>query len=68
MSCHSLRGETPSAKLADLIGGDEAKQLAVVNHMPSFVASRIGELLREATERFDMDGFSFIQIDRELPW
>ena len=62
---HSLRGEPPSAELANLIGLDNAKQLAAVNHMPSFVAWRIGELLREATKRFEMDGFAFIQIDRE---
>lgn len=62
---HSLRGEPPSAGLANLISSDEAKKLAAVNHMPSFVAWRIGELLREATARFEMDGFSFMQIDRE---
>ena len=62
---HSLRDEPPSDGLANLIGVEEATQLAAVNHMPSFVARRIGELLREATERLEMDGFSFMQIDRE---
>jgi len=33
--------------------------------MPSLVAWQLGDLLVEATERFGMDRFAFIQIDRE---
>jgi len=62
---HSLRGEAPSAGLATLVGLNEVAEMAAVDHMPSFVARRIGELLRTATERLGMDGFRFIQIDRE---
>ena len=62
---HSLRGEPPSAHLGDLIGNENAKDLAATTHMPGFVSLRIGELLRDATERFAMDGYSFMQIDRE---
>lgn len=62
---HSLRGEAPSADLATLVGLDEVAEMAAVDHMPSFVAGRIGELLRTATERFGMDGFTFLQLDRE---
>lgn len=61
----SLRNEAPFAELDNLIGIENAKQLTAADHMPSFVALRIGELLREATERFDMDRFFFLQIDRE---
>jgi len=62
---HSLRGEAPSAHLAALVGLDEVADMAAADHMPSFVAGRIGALLRTATERFGMDGFQFLQIDRE---
>ncbi len=61
----SLRSEEPFAKLDDLIGIENAKELAAATHMPSLVSLRIGELLRDATERFAMGGFSFMQIDRE---
>ena len=33
--------------------------------MPSFVALILGNLLHEARETLKMDGFAFIQIDRE---
>ncbi|WP_417398345.1 bestrophin family protein [Gimesia chilikensis] len=62
---HSLRNEAPFAELDNLIGIENAKQLTAADHMPSFVALRIGELLREATERFDMDKFFYLQMDRE---
>lgn len=62
---HSLRSELPSVRLNELIGAAGCSQLTAGHHMPSVVAWRIGELLREATERFNMDGFSFMQIDRE---
>lgn len=67
--CHaarlSLRGETTSDELRRLIG-DEACQAAVAAaHLPGFVALHMGLLLRDARERLGMDGFSFLQIDRE---
>lgn len=61
----SLRNEQPSAEIDNLIGNQGSSELAAANHMPSLVALRIGELLKDATERFEMDGFSFMQIDRE---
>lgn len=62
---HSLRGELPSSEVGNLVGPYELKQLAEVDHMPSFVAWQLSELLGEAKERFGMDSFAFIQIDRE---
>ncbi len=62
---HSLRGERPSSAVANLIGPDNAEQLATADHMPSFVAMKLGNLLRDACERLEMDKFAFIQIDRE---
>lgn len=62
---HSLRGEPFSVEVSSLVGSDHAAQLAAASHMPSFVAWRLGQLLGEAKEKFGMDGFAFIQIDRE---
>lgn len=61
----SLRAKQPCAELVRLIGPDQLKLLAKANHPPSFIAFRIGELLRDAHLRLGMDGFSFIQLDRE---
>ena len=62
---HSLRSESLSVEVSSLVGSDHAAQLAASSHMPSFVAWRLGELLGDAKEKFGMDGFAFIQIDRE---
>lgn len=62
---HSLRGEPSSLEVANLVGSNHSTQLETVDHMPSFVAWQLSELLGEAKERFGMDNFAFIQIDRE---
>jgi ion channel-forming bestrophin family protein len=61
----SLRGERPSSEVANLVGPENAAQIAAANHMPSFVALKLSDLLREACERLGMDRFAFIQVDRE---
>jgi putative membrane protein len=61
----SLRGERPSSAVANLVGAENADQIATANHMPSFVALKLGDLLCEACERLEMNRFAFIQIDRE---
>lgn len=60
-----LRAKPPSEVVARLVGAGEADQIAKANHMPSYVSARIADLLREARDRFGMDGFGFMQIDRE---
>ncbi len=62
---HSLRSEPPSSEVANLVGSDHMRQLTTADHMPSFVAWQLSELLGEAKNKFDMDRFAFIQIDRE---
>jgi ion channel-forming bestrophin family protein len=62
---HSLRGERPSTEVANLLGREKTDQVAGADHMPSFVALQLGDLLRQARERFGMDGFSFLQVDVE---
>lgn len=61
----SLRGEQPSPEVADLVGQESSDQIAASAHMPSFVALNLADLLRQACERYNMDGFAFMQIDRE---
>jgi putative membrane protein len=61
----NLRGELPSSEVANLVGPDDARPVATTEHMPSFVAAMLANLLYEAREKLGMDGFSFIQVDRE---
>ncbi len=61
----SLRGEMLSTDVAKLVGPEDARRIERAEHMPSFVATILGDLLHEARETFKMDGFAFIQVDRE---
>ena len=61
----NLRGERPSSEVASLVGPEDARRVATAEHMPSFVAVILGDLLQEARETLKMDGFAFIQVDRE---
>jgi putative membrane protein len=60
----SLRGELPSSEITNLVGPDDARREATAEHMPSFVALILGNLLHEARETLKMDAFAFIQLDR----
>jgi ion channel-forming bestrophin family protein len=62
---HSLRNERPSTDVANLLGKENAERIANADHMPSLVALKLGGLLREAREKMGMDGFAFLQVDRE---
>jgi ion channel-forming bestrophin family protein len=61
----SLRGEPPTPEVAALLGEEAAARIAASVHMPSFVAQKLAEFLREACESYDMDRFAFMQVDRE---
>ena len=61
----SLRGELPSTEVANLVGSEDARRIASAGHMPSFVAGILGDLLHEARGTLNMDGFAFMQVDRE---
>lgn len=61
----SLRGRPPSSEVAALIGSEEAERVAKADHMPSFVALRLAEMLRGACQHLHMDQFAFMQMDRE---
>jgi len=60
----SLRGEELPAEVAALLGEANARRLAAADHMPSYVALKLGKLLGEAVD-LGMDRFAFIQADRE---
>jgi putative membrane protein len=60
-----LRGEKPSDQVAKLVGSQACHQIAHSPHMPSFVALKLADLLRDACDRGEMDRFAFMQIDRE---
>lgn len=61
----SLRGEPPSPEIVALLGQEASDQIASANHMPSFVALKLGGLLRDACDHFQMDRFAFMQVDKE---
>lgn len=61
----SLRGEPPPSEVAALLGVAASAEIGSSPHMPSFVAFRLASLLKEACERQQIDGFAFLQIDRE---
>lgn len=61
----SLRGEQPSPEVAALVGKSASAEVAAADHMPSFVALKLADLLRDACDNSNMDRFAFIQLDRE---
>jgi ion channel-forming bestrophin family protein len=61
----SLRGQRQSSEVTELLGRSDADRVTGADHMPSYVALKIGELLRDACDRMAMDRYAFLQIDRE---
>ncbi len=61
----SLRGDPLPSQVADLIGQEDAQHIQSAGHMPSFVALKLGELLRQACDQSNMDRFVFLQLDKE---
>jgi ion channel-forming bestrophin family protein len=67
--CHaarqSLRSQRDHAVFERLLGDDlEAAKIVSARHMPSAVASRLAKLIAQARTQ-GMDGFSFLELDRE---
>jgi putative membrane protein len=60
----SLRGEREVPELVPLVGFDGARDIACAQHMPSFVAQKLASLLAAARGE-GMDGFAFMQADKE---
>lgn len=61
----SLRGQKPAGEILALVGTEAADQLSRADHMPSAVSVKLASLLREGCKQNGMDGFAFIQLDRE---
>ncbi|HTQ39467.1 MAG TPA: bestrophin family ion channel, partial [Pirellulales bacterium] len=61
----SLRGQRNDPQIAALVGPEAAAQIAAADHAPSFVALQLGAFLQDAAEKHGMDGFAFLQADRE---
>lgn len=62
---NSLRGDSPSPEVRQLLGAEETERIAAAGHLPSYVAQRLALLLRQARETLHLDGFAFLQIDKE---
>lgn len=64
-AAHSaLEGVPLSPQITALVGPEAAGQLAAAQHLPSFVARKLGGLLQCACEQ-GMNQFAFAQVDRE---
>jgi len=61
----SLRGEGVPPEVRALLGSQCAGQIAQSEHMPSYVALRIGQLLRQACDSMGMERIGFRQADME---
>jgi putative membrane protein len=61
----ALRGQRVPGQVRFLLGDAWADEVDRAEHMPSFVALRIGELLRHACDHMGMDRQGFLEADRE---
>jgi putative membrane protein len=62
----SLRGERDAPELASLLGEEAAASVTSSQHVPAFVAAKIASVLREGRDDHDgLDGYAFLQVDRE---
>ncbi|HEV3162855.1 MAG TPA: bestrophin family ion channel [Isosphaeraceae bacterium] len=60
-----LRAERSLAEVEKLLGPELTEQISAAEHRPLFVALRIAEYLHEARASHGMEGFAFLQADRE---
>jgi putative membrane protein len=61
----SLRNEKSFPEITALVGPNFADQLAAADHAPSAVAYKLATFLQEARANDKLDGFAFLQADRE---
>lgn len=61
----SLRGERAQPELERLVGAENAARVVQSAHAPSAVALELASILTEARASGAMDGFAFIETDRE---
>ncbi len=58
---HSLRGERTMPKVVAILGEEQTAKIADSEHMPSYVALRIAEILREGLDRPTIDRLALLQ-------
>jgi putative membrane protein len=61
----TLRGDSMPREVVGLVGSPAAEQITAAGHWPSFVALRLGKLLCAARDSSQLDGFAFLQLDKE---
>ncbi len=61
----SLRGQREVPELEPLLGRKWAERVMAAEHMPNYVASMIGALLRDARDRLHMSEFGFLEVNRQ---
>jgi putative membrane protein len=61
----SLRGQRECAQIVSLVGEPEATKLTRAQHMPTAVVLKLSRLMNEARANDELDGFAFMQLDRE---
>lgn len=62
----SLRGSRSGDELERVLRDPQlANRLVEAHHMPSFVAATLARMLCEARARDGLDGFAFMEVDRE---
>lgn len=61
----SLRGEREAPELDGLLGPDVAAAVVKADHMPGHVAGLLGAMLSAARRRGSLDGYAFLETDRE---
>lgn len=60
-----LRGEPADETQSSVLEPQDAETLNAVEHMPNHVAMKLASLLQAARDNEQLDGFGFMQIDRE---
>lgn len=60
---HSLRGERDVSDLADLLSGEELRQLQNADHIALHGSMQVARLLENALENGDMNEFVFMQAE-----
>jgi putative membrane protein len=64
----SLRREGLPHEVRRLLGDQWSAELAAAPHMPTYVALRIGEFMRQAVAQMGMNPLGFLEADRERAW
>jgi ion channel-forming bestrophin family protein len=61
----SLRSQRETEDLERLLGPEDAAKTVAASHLPSYVTTQIAHLLGEARQRGELDGYAFLETDRE---